>query len=176
MFCKVMVWKGYFCNWLRKNWLTLTSFHQWTTTKHWIPPPFVPPTRISEKIFPLTCLIWNLAPPPPPWQSLFSVLSPSVLLGNWESGCRKFIPRPNNIGKVCIFILPKCCQKFDQVYKMIKVRLSPSKKKFAICFTERPLKIIKIVKVFVLTFWSYRENGFIKKIRLTSKCMTSQPG
>ena len=140
------------------------------------PPPFVPPTRISEKIFPLTCLIWNLAPPPPPWQSLFSVLSPSVLLGNWESGCRKFIPWPNNIGKVCIFILPKCCQKFDQVYKMIKVRLSPSKKKFAICFTERPLKIIKIVKVFVLTFWSYRENGFIKKIRLTSKCMTSQPG
>ena len=85
MFCKVRVWKGYFCNWLRKNWLTLTSFHQWTTTKHWIPPPFVPPTRISEKIFPLTCLIWNLAPPSPsphpPWQSLFSVLSPSVLLG-----------------------------------------------------------------------------------------------
>ena len=79
MFCKVRVWKGYFCNWLRKNWLTLTSFHQWTTTKHWIPPPFVPPTRISEKIFPLTCLIWNLAPPlplppPPLTKSVFSVI------------------------------------------------------------------------------------------------------
>ena len=112
-------------------------------------------------------------PPPLFTKYVFSVIPFSSY---WESSCRKFIPWPNNIGKVCIFILPKCCQRFHQVYKMIKVRLSPSKKKNVICFSERPLKTIKIVKVFVLTFWSYRENGFIKKIRLTSKCMTSQPG
>ena len=27
-----------------------------------------------------------------------------------------------------------------------------------------------------MTFWSYRENGLIRKIRLTSKIMTPQPG
>ena len=27
-----------------------------------------------------------------------------------------------------------------------------------------------------MTFWSYRKKGFIRKIRLTSKSMTSQPG
>ena len=32
------------------------------------------------------------------------------------------------------------------------------------------------IKVLVTTFWSYRKNGFIRKIRLTSKFMTSQPG
>ena len=52
MFCKVSVWEGYFLNWLRKNWPTLTSSPQWTATKYWIP-PFYPPTRISEKIPPI---------------------------------------------------------------------------------------------------------------------------
>ena len=32
------------------------------------------------------------------------------------------------------------------------------------------------IKVLVMTFWSYRKKGFIRKIRLTSKFMTSQPG
>ena len=36
---KVRVWKGYFCNWLRKNLLTLTSSPHWTTIKYWPPPP-----------------------------------------------------------------------------------------------------------------------------------------
>ena len=31
-------------------------------------------------------------------------------------------------------------------------------------------------QVFLLTFWSCRKNGLIRKIRLTSKFMTSQPG
>ena len=31
MFCKVRVWKGYFCNWLRKNWPTLASSPHLTT-------------------------------------------------------------------------------------------------------------------------------------------------
>ena len=30
--------------------------------------------------------------------------------------------------------------------------------------------------VFVMTFWSYRKNGLIRKIRLTAKFMMSQPG
>ena len=32
------------------------------------------------------------------------------------------------------------------------------------------------IKVFVTTFWAFRKNDLIKKIRLTSKFMTSQPG
>ena len=32
------------------------------------------------------------------------------------------------------------------------------------------------IYVFVTTFWSCRKNGLIRKIRLTSKFMTSQPG
>ena len=32
------------------------------------------------------------------------------------------------------------------------------------------------ILVFVTTFWSCRKNGLIRKIRLTSELMTSQPG
>ena len=32
------------------------------------------------------------------------------------------------------------------------------------------------IKVFVTTFWSCRKNGLIRKIKLTSKFVTSQPG
>ena len=32
------------------------------------------------------------------------------------------------------------------------------------------------MQFFVLTFWSYGKNGFIRNIRLVSKFMTSQPG
>ena len=31
-------------------------------------------------------------------------------------------------------------------------------------------------KIFVFTFWGCRKNGLIRKIRLISKFMTSQPG
>ena len=64
MFCKMRALKSYFCNWLRKNWPTLTSFPHLPITKHWLSPLFVPPTRISEKNSPpLICLVWNLGPP-----------------------------------------------------------------------------------------------------------------
>ena len=57
---------------------------------------------------------------------------------------------------------------------VLKVRLSPSKKKFVICQIESPLNMTKNVflfhlksffrsqdiKVFVTTFWSCRKNGF----------------
>ena len=46
MFCKVRVWKGYFCNWLRKNWPTLTSSPPLNYHKILNSPLFVPPTRI----------------------------------------------------------------------------------------------------------------------------------
>ena len=52
MFCKVRVWKGYFCNWLRKNWPTLTSYPHWTTAKYRIP-PFCPPYQNFKKNLPL---------------------------------------------------------------------------------------------------------------------------
>ena len=32
------------------------------------------------------------------------------------------------------------------------------------------------IQIFVLTFWSCRKKGFIRKTRLISKFMTSQPG
>ena len=67
-----------------------------------------------------------------------------------------------------------------------KVELSPSKNLCAICLIENPLKIMKNAFYFILkalfghkiitNFSSYRKNGLIRKIRLTSKFMTSQPG
>ena len=64
----------------------------------------------------------------------------------------------------------------------------PKKKNVLICLIESPLKIMKNAKfhlkssfcsqdiyIFVKTFWSCRKNGLIRKIRLTSKFMTSQP-
>ena len=75
-------------------------------------------------------------------------------------------------------------------FPWFKVGLSPSKKICVTCFIEIPLKmmknafyfilkallVLKIFQVFVLTFWSCRENVLIRRIRLTSKFMTSQPG
>ena len=65
----------------------------------------------------------------------------------------------------------------------------PSKKNCIICFIESPLKIMKYAFYFILKalfvlkilrFLSQllvnMENGLIRKIRLTSKVMTSQPG
>ena len=78
------------------------------------------------------------------------------------------------------------CGHFQESY--LKVGLSPSKKIF-ICFIESPLKMMKNVffhlqssfrsqdiYVFVTSFWSCRKYGLIKKVRLTSKFLTSQPG
>ena len=78
-------------------------------------------------------------------------------------------------------------------WKMKLFCLKSSKKKFQkknfICLIESPLNMIKnpfylILKVrfvlkifvFVTTFWSCRKNGLIRKIMLTSKFTTSQPG
>ena len=86
-----------------------------------------------------------------------------------DSACRWFI-----VKKAKIF------------WSYVKVGLSPSKKKNVICFIERSLKmmknafyfilkavfVLKIVKFFVMTFWSSRENGFIRKLRLTARFMT----
>ena len=72
------------------------------------------------------------------------------------------------------------------VYKLFKVGLSPSKKNCFICLIEIPLKMMKNAFYFILKalfvlkifkfFRSCRKNGLIRKIRLTSKFMTSQPG
>ena len=50
--------------------------------------------------------------------------------------------------------------------------------KNAFYFILKVLFVLKIFRsqVFVTTFWSGRKNGLIRKIRLTSKFMTSQPG
>ena len=64
-----------------------------------------------------------------------------------------------------------------------KVGLSPSKKNCVICSIKSPPKMMKNVffrsqdiYVFLVTFWSCIKNGLIRKIRLTSKFMMSQPG
>ena len=67
----------------------------------------------------------------------------------------------------------------------INVGFSPSKKHCFISFKESPLKMMKkayfilkaifVLRMFVLTFWSSRKNSLIRKIRLISKFMTSQP-
>ena len=72
---------------------------------------------------------------------------------------------------------------------MRSLRVSPFKKMSVICLIENPLKIMKnafyfilealfVLKIFnfVLTFWACRKNGLIRKIKLISKFMTSEPG
>ena len=74
-------------------------------------------------------------------------------------------------------------------FQYFKVGFSPSKKICFICFNDRPSKMRKILFTsyqklfsfsryldFCLTFWPCRKNGFIRKVRLISKIMTSQPG
>ena len=50
-----------------------------------------------------------------------------------------------------------------------------------ICLIENPLRMIKnafyvILKASFSSFWSCRKHGLIRKMGLTSKFMTSQPG
>ena len=68
----------------------------------------------------------------------------------------------------------------------IKFGLSPSKIRFFICFNESPIKMMEnvfhfILKAFfrsqdipffVLTFWPFRKDGLIRKVRLISNFMT----
>ena len=70
----------------------------------------------------------------------------------------------------------------------LKVGLSP-KKNYFVCFEENPLQITKnafcftlnalfVLKIFKFLSWFFgqAENWLIRKIRLISKFMTSQPG
>ena len=68
-----------------------------------------------------------------------------------------------------------------------KVGLSPFKKKFVIYFIKSPLKVMRNVFYFILKdpsvlkilkflSWIFGHRGLIRKIRLTSKFMTSQLG
>ena len=45
----------------------------------------------------------------------------------------------------------------------------------AFYFTLKAVFVLKIFKFFFMTFWSCRKNGSIRKIKLTSKSMKSQP-
>ena len=47
--------------------------------------------------------------------------------------------------------------------------------KNAFHFILKP-SVLKIWQLFALNFWSCRKNGLIRKTRLISKFMTSQPG
>ena len=75
--------------------------------------------------------------------------------------------------------------KNSQTY--VRAGLSPSKKNCVICLICKPFKSdekrcfkssfrSQDIYVFVSTIWLCRKNGFIRKINLTSKFMTSQPG
>ena len=48
--------------------------------------------------------------------------------------------------------------------------------KNAFYFILKALFYFQNIQDFALTFWSFRKNGLIRKIRLISKFMTSQPG
>ena len=50
------------------------------------------------------------------------------------------------------------------------------KKILFICFSDSPPKMMKNAFYFILTFWACRKNSLIRKIRVISKFMTSQPG
>ena len=61
MFCKVRVWRGYFCNWLRKNWPVLTKTELLQNIES---PLFVPPTTISDIISPINVSCLKSLPTP----------------------------------------------------------------------------------------------------------------
>ena len=80
-------------------------------------------------------------------------------------------------------------QENQQISSAFKVGLSPSKKNSVTCFIKSSLKTMQKacyfilnsfcsqnIQVFVMTFWSCWKNRLIRKIRLTAKFMTSQPG
>ena len=90
---------------------------------------------------------------------------------------------------VGILFLQYFQQENQQISSAFKVGLSPSKKNSVTCFTESSLKTMQKacyfilnsfrsqdIQVFVMTFWSCWKNRLIRKIRLTAKFMTSQPG
>ena len=78
-------------------------------------------------------------------------------------------------------------KKHDLLITILKLDSHPPQKIF-ISFNDSPLKMMKnpfyfilnalfvrkIFKFFILTFWLYRKNGLIRKIKLISKFMTSQ--
>ena len=83
MFCKVRVWKGYFCNWLRKNWPTLTSFPHWTTARYWIPPFLLALLEFQKNFSPINMSRLKSWSPPPLFKGEGRKL--------WESHCQRAI-------------------------------------------------------------------------------------
>ena len=82
-----------------------------------------------------------------------------------------------------IFSLRKLAKIQEQIYTYLrKVGPSSSKKICDICFIESPFKMMKNEVLsedtyfFITNFWSCMKNGLIRKMRLISKFMTSQPG
>ena len=74
-------------------------------------------------------------------------------------------------------------------FDFLKLHSHLPKRFCVICLIESPLEVMKnafyfILKApfvlrylsFVTTLWSWRKNGLMRKINLTSKFMTSQPG
>ena len=107
----------------------------------------------------------------------------------WSPVSRAFC-RSINIPQA-IYLPLRACLMFSVILIQVwyvenvcfKVWLSPSKKNCVICLIESPLKMMKNAFYFILkglsvlkTFRSCRKNGLIRKIRLTSKLMMSQPG
>ena len=79
---------------------------------------------------------------------------------------------------------PKNILKIDLLNK-VQFRFAPNlvlksdshlpKKFLLICFNENPFRS-QDIQTFVLIFWSCRKNSLVRKIRLISKLLTSQPG
>ena len=79
---------------------------------------------------------------------------------------------------------------FCHISNCLKADSHLPKRFCVICLIESPLKVMKNAFYFILktlfvlkislsfftTFWSCRKNGWIRKISLTLKFMTSQPG
>ena len=76
----------------------------------------------------------------------------------------------------------------EQIFQGFKIGLSHSKKNGVICLIESPFDekclLFRLkgsfrsqdIYVFVTAFWSCRKKSLIRKIRLTSKFVTSKPG
>ena len=105
----------------------------------------------------------------------------------WSPVSKAFC-RSTNIPQA-IYPSLRACLMFSviliQVWSVENVLTSDSHHPKKLCYLLdwNPLKMMKNAFYFILkalsvlkTFWSCRKNGLIRKIRLTSKLMTSQPG
>ena len=133
------------------------------------------------------------------WQRYYQMTSSQVFFTSILCSSHAPPPPPTPLNSYKIFLKTQvhlffgcfviCIYCIDSVTSMTFYGLSPSKKYCYVLhwkafktngkcflFSLKSSFHSEHISVFVTTFWSCRENGLIRRIRLTSKFMASQPG